>query len=145
MDYVITAVQGGGGQTNNANIFNGAVWALKWIFPTLPGETKDSVSVNNLMAGEGNWTRKKEVLEWRINMEAGMVALPDQKHLELLQLLAIADMQRWMGQMVLERLVGKLHSLHLAVPGAVAHLYHIQSALTQGGKDSSWLSADFRR
>ena len=70
------------------------------------------------------------MLGWRIDTEAGTVALPDQKHLELLQLLTIPNMQLRMGRKELESLVGKLFSMHLAVPGAVAHLYHIQRALT---------------
>ena len=50
-----------------------------------------------------------------------------------------------MGRKELEHLVGKLCSTHRAVPGAVAHLYHIQRALTQGGKDRAWLLADFHQ
>ena len=48
-----------------------------------------------------------------------------------------------MGRKELERLVGKIHSMHQAVPGAVAHLYHIQQALSQAGADRAWLSPDF--
>ena len=95
------------------------------------------------MAGKGYWTYKKEVLGWQIDTEAGMVALPDQKHLELLQLLAILATHRRFLWKELERLVGKLRSIHLTVPGAVAHIYHIQRALTQGGKYRAWLLADF--
>ena len=43
----------------------------------------------------------------------------------------------------LERLVGKLRSMHLAVPGAVAHLFHIKRALNQGGVERAWLSPAF--
>ena len=43
----------------------------------------------------------------------------------------------------LERLLGKLHSMHLAVPGAVAHLYYIQHALSQAETDRAWLSPAF--
>ena len=35
--------------------------------------------------------------------------------------------------------------MHLAVPGAVAHLFHIQRALNQGGMDWEWLSPSFHR
>ena len=35
----------------------------------------------------------------------------------------------------MEYLVGKLRSMHLAVLGAVAHLYHIQLMLAQVGAD----------
>ena len=50
-----------------------------------------------------------------------------------------------MGGKELERLVGKIRSMHLAVPGAVAHLFHIQRALNQGGVDRAWLSSAFHR
>ena len=50
-----------------------------------------------------------------------------------------------MGRKELECLVGKLRSMHLAVPGAVAHLYHIQRALSQAGTDRAWLSPDFHQ
>ena len=45
-----------------------------------------------------------------------------------------------MGQKDLECLVGKLCSIHLAVPGVVAHLSHIQRAPNQGGVYWVWLS-----
>ena len=35
--------------------------------------------------------------------------------------------------------------MHLAVPGAVAHLFQIQRALNQGGVDRAWLSWEFHR
>ena len=40
-----------------------------------------------------------------------------------------------MGRKELERMVGKLRSVHHAVPGAVAHLYHIHRALAQAEMD----------
>ena len=51
--------------------------------------------------------------------------------------------QSGMGRKDLERLVGKLRSMHLAVPGAAAHLFHIQRALNQVGVDRAWLSQAF--
>ena len=57
----------------------------------------------------------------------------------------IPPIKRRMGRKDLERLVGKLCSMHLAVTGAVAHLFHIQWALNQGGVDRSWLLPDFHR
>ena len=53
------------------------------------------------------------------------------------------DVTDHMGRKELECLAGKLRSMHLAVPGAVEHLYHIQRALTQIGKDRTLLSAEF--
>ena len=51
--------------------------------------------------------------------------------------------QRRMGRKYLERLVGKLRSMHLAVPGEVGGFFHIQRALNQGGVDRAWISLDF--
>ena len=97
------------------------------------------------MAGEGDWTYVKEVLGWILGKEAGTVTLPERKLEELLTLVNIPPNQRRMGRKDLERLVGKLRSMHLAVPGSVAHLFHIQRALNQGGVDQAWLSPEFHR
>ena len=53
--------------------------------------------------------------------------------------------QNRIGQKDLKRLVRKLSSIHLAVPGAVAHLFHIQRALNQGVVDWVWLSPALHR
>ena len=50
-----------------------------------------------------------------------------------------------MGRKDLERLVGNLRSMHLAVPGAVAHLFHVQRALNKGEVDQAWLSPKLYR
>ena len=85
------------------------------------------------MAGEGDWTCVKEVLGRILDTEAGTVNLAESKLEELLTIVDIPATQRRMGQKYLERLVGKLRSMHLAVPGEVAHLFHIKHALNQGG------------
>ena len=87
----------------------------------------------------------KEVLGWILDTEAGTVTLPERKLEELLTLVNIPPTQRRMGRKDLESLVGKLCSMHLTVPGAVAHLFHVQRALNQGGVDRAWLSTDFHR
>ena len=62
---------------------------------------------------------------------------------ELLTLVDTPTTQRRMVRKGLECLVGKIRSRHLAVPGAVAHLFHIQRVLNQGGVDQAWLSPSF--
>ena len=52
----------------------------------------------------------------------GTVSLPERKLQEILTLVYIPVMQNRMGRKELERLVGKLRSVQLAVPGAVAHI-----------------------
>ena len=126
-------------------VFDSTVRALKWLPPSLPVEAKDSVLVKKLLAGEGDWECVKEILGWVIYTKTGTVALPERKIQELWDLLYIPTTQRRMGRKNLERLVGKLHTMHLAVPRAVAHIYHIQRALAQAGADRAWLSPYFRR
>ena len=57
---------------------------------------------------------------------------PGEKIKELLTLLEIPATQRQIGQKDIESLAGKLRSIRLAVPGAVACLFQIQRPLTQG-------------
>ena len=99
--------------------------------------------MKRLLAGEGGWTSFKEVLGWILDTEAGTVTLTEGRLEELLTLVDIPTTQRRMGQKDLEHLVWKLRSMHLAVPGAVAHLFYIQRALNQGGLNQAWLSPAF--
>ena len=134
-----------GGQSDNTESLTAQSVLSNGFFPLLPGEAKDLVSVKKLLAREGDWECVKEVLRWTINTKAGTVALPERKLQELRDLLDIPTSQQRMGGKELERLVGKLRSMHLAVPGAVAHLYHIQCALSQAETNRAWLSPDFHR
>ena len=95
------------------------------------------MSVKTLLAREGDWECVKDVLGWIIDTKSGDVALLDHKLQDLQDLLEIPTTQRRMDRKDLERLEGKLCSMHLAVPGAVAHLYHIQRALAQAGADKA--------
>ena len=105
--------------------------------PLNPGESKYLVSVKKLLLGEGDWTCVKEVLGRTIDKEAGTVALPERNMRELLTLVDIMPTQCSMGPKDIERLLWKLRYIHLAVPGAVAHIYHIQRVLAQGGVDQA--------
>ena len=87
----------------------------------------------------------KYVLGWILNTESGTVTLPERKLEELLTLVDISATQRRMGRKDQERLVGKLRSMHIVVPGVVSHLFHVQRALNQRGVDRSWLSLDFHQ
>ena len=99
--------------------------------------------MKKLLAGKGGWTCVKKVLGWILDTEAGTVTLPERKLEEHLTLVDIPAALRRMGQKDLDCLVGKLRYMHLAVPGLVAHLFHIQRALNQGGVDRVWLSSSF--
>ena len=57
---VISAVQVG--PYCQHQVFDSIICSLKWFFPSLPGDSKYSVSVKNLMAGEGGWNCAKVIL-----------------------------------------------------------------------------------
>ena len=80
MNDVITLVQGG--TERQHRVFSDTVLALKFLFSSLPGDSKDSVSSKKIKAGEeggGDWTCVEEVLGWTINTQSSTVALPKQK------------------------------------------------------------------
>ena len=99
--------------------------------------------MKKLLAGEGDWTCVNEVLGWILDTEARTVTLPERKLEEILTLVDISATQRSMGRKDLERLVGRLRSMHLTVPGAVAHLLHIQRAPNKGGVERAWIYPAF--
>ena len=141
MDDIISAVQGV--LEIQHQVFDSIVCAFKCMFTSLPEESKDWVIVKKLLAGEGRWNCVKEILGWIIDMDSGTVTLPERKIQELQYLVAIPKTQWRMGRKYLERLVGNLRSIHLAVPGAVAHLYLLQCVLFQGRLGRVWLLPEF--
>ena len=131
MNAVISAVQGEPGQ--QYQVFDGTVYTLKRIFPSMSDKTKELARVKKILAGEVKRNCVKEVLGQTVDTEVGTVTLPEQNIQKLLTLLAIPATQCHIGQKDIEHLVGKLRSMHLTVTGALAHIYHIQRALAQGG------------
>ena len=83
------------------------------------------MSVKNVVAGEGLWACVKEVLGWILDTEAGTVTLTERNLEEVLILVDLPATLSRMGRKGLECLVWKLHSIHITVPEAVAHLFHI--------------------
>ena len=95
MDEVFSVVQGGADHQHQ--VFYGTACALKWLFPSLPGDLKDLVSMKKLVAGEGCWTCAKEVMGWILDTEAGTVTLLERKLEELLNLVDIPAPQHRVG------------------------------------------------
>ena len=65
-----------GGSEQHHQVFDSIVHALKWLFPSLPWEAKDSVSFKKLLTGEGYWTCNKEVLGRIIETGSGELFQP---------------------------------------------------------------------
>jgi hypothetical protein len=117
--------------------------SIKETYPSIPGELKDSVSLKKALAGDGDWDTEKEILGWTIDTNSGTLRLSEKCLKDLRNLLNIPPSQRRISRKKLERLIGKLRSMHLAIPGAIGHFYHIQKALTHASTTSAYLSNDF--
>ena len=65
-----------------------------------------------------------------MNTDEGTLRLSPKRKAELGTLLDIPPSQRRISTKKLERLIGKLRSMHLAVPGAVGHFYNLHQSLT---------------
>ena len=64
MDDIVSKVQVGPEQQHQ--VFDCTVFSLKWLFPSLPVESKHSVSVETILTGQSNWTCDKEVMGYFI-------------------------------------------------------------------------------
>ena len=65
-----------------------------------------------------------------VNTEDGTLQLSPKRKAELKTLIDIPPTQRRISTKKLERLISKLRSIHLAIPGAVGHFYNLQRSLT---------------
>ena len=95
--------------------------ALKDVYPHVPGETKDSVSLKKALAGDGDWNQVKEILGWIVDTRLATLRLSQKRVKDLLHQLDIAPSKRKIRWKRLEILIGKLRSIHLAIPGAIGH------------------------
>ena len=94
--------------------------------------------------GDGDWVVEKDILGWILNSEKGTFQLPSRCLKELKYLLAISPSQWRLPVSKLRSIIDKLRSMHLAMPGAIGHLFFIQEALTKAGEASkAYLSKSF--
>ena len=97
---------------------------------------------------DGDWAHIKEIFGCLISNQDGTLRLPPKWLVELKIILAIPPSQRRMSTKKLERLIGKLRSMHLPIPGAVGHFYHLQMAFTashHASRATAYLSKSFHR
>ena len=92
---------------------------------------KDSASLEKALAGDRDCSTAKEILGWVINTYQDTLALYSKQRLELLSLLTIPPTHCRISVKKLERLINKLRSIHLAIPGDIGHSYPMQVALTR--------------
>ena len=104
---------------------------LKSVYPTVEGELENSISLKKAQTEDENWSVSEEILGWIINTASGTITLSPKRITDLTILLGIYPAHHRMFRKKLERLIGKLHSMYLAIPGAIGHFYHIQMALAK--------------
>ena len=89
---------------------------------------KDPNSVKKLRKGDGALVTVKVALGWLINTVAGTIKLPSHRLERLLELLdAFPRSRRSCPKRELQRLLGELRSMILAIPGGVGCLSWIQN------------------
>ena len=71
-----------------------AIHDIKYIFPSLHSETKDSVSLNKSLAGGGNWAQLKNLLVWVLSTLDGTLYLSSKRRSGHISLLIIPTTQR---------------------------------------------------
>ena len=92
MDDLLSATQGD--RTQQQRVSKITLRALKEIFPSLPAETKDLISLKKALQGDGDWTTTKEILGWMVDTEDGTLTLSPKRKAELGTLLDIPPSQR---------------------------------------------------
>lgn len=109
--------------------------AIKEVFPLVSGELKNLVSIKKAFQGDGSWSCIKEILGWEIDTVQGTIRISPRRLTELNTLLAPppSPTQQRLAVNKLYKLIGKLRSVHLAVPGEIFHFYYLQMVLTRAG------------
>ena len=92
---------------------------------------KGSASLEKALAGDRDWDMVKDIPGWVIDTHRGTISLSSKQRLEILSLLAIHLTQRHISAKKLERLIRKIRSMYLAMPGAISHFYAMQVSLTR--------------
>ena len=95
----------------------------------------DPNSVKKLRKGDGALEKVKVVLGWLINTVAGTIKLAPHCLKRLLELLnTFPWSRRNCPKRELQRLLGKIRSMILAIPGGVGYLFWIQHQVKQAGE-----------
>ena len=106
------------------------IFALKKIFPYVPGEIKDFASLKKGLVGYWEWKTTKEILGWVDDKNKVALWMSTKHKIELLYLPNIPHTLRRMAVKLLEHLMGKLWDMHLEVACTIGHFYAMQVALT---------------
>ena len=104
------------------------------MYPFLANKIKDSVSLKKAALGDGNWAQIRETTGWIINTKDGTLRLSPKQLKDLATIPSITPTQHHITRKKLERLIEKLCSIHLVIPGAIGYFYHIQMALTRANR-----------
>ena len=137
MDDLNCATQGDSVQQRRVTELT--IRSLKEVYPSIPQETRDSVSLKKELTGDGDWELEKEILDWIINTADGTLRVSKKRINDLHYLLDIHPTWWRIPRKRLERLIGKLRSIYLAIPSAIGHFHYIQQALTQASQRRAYI------
>jgi len=116
----------------------------------------DPISLKKLLKGDGSWETTKVVLGWLIDTVAGTIELPPHRVARLTEMLdSFPRSRRTCSKKDLQKLVGELRSMVIAIPGGIGCMSWLQQQLTDAKgrvylnrhfkdaiEDFRWLAAD---
>jgi len=104
----------------------------------------DPISVKKLLKGDGSWETTKVVLGWLVDTVAGTIELPPHRVTRLHEMLAaFPRTRRTCSKKDLQKLVGELRSMVVAIPGGIGCMSWLQDQL-KGAKDRVYLNRHFK-
>ena len=102
--------------------------------PNGPGDyhRKEPNSRKKLLQGDAFWSTQKIILGWFIDTLAMTITLPQHRQDRLLELLQSTIQRKSMDKIGLQKLLGELRSMALALPGSHGCFSFLQDALSGG-------------
>lgn len=113
------------------------------VFPTpeRSGHTgADPVSLKKLMAGDGLWETRKEILGWILDGVERTIELPPDKVEKIVGILNDARRQQRLPRKAFESLRGKLRHATLGIPAGRALMGPLDTVLRHTPERSPWIS-----
>ena len=87
-------------------------------------------SLKKVTDNDADWETINDILRWVVDTEKGTLFLSPKLKADIIFLVDTLPMRLCMVVKLLERLIGKIWSLHLAVTGDIGKFYTMQVALT---------------
>ena len=101
--------------------------------PNGPADTsrKEPNSLKKFLQGDAYWSTQKIILGWFLDTVSMTISLPPHRQVRLLNLLETVLKQHHIEQVDIQKLLGELRSMSLALPGSKGCFSFLQNALKE--------------